>query len=186
MSCLLYWIVGIHTQNAAAVETHRAAQVAVIIAAVAQPLWSLRTATVEDRDFLFDLHRVTMGSYIDSTWGWDDRTQESLFDEHFVPDSCQIIQVNAEDAGVLAVEETDPEIWLGLIEIHPRWQGKGIGTSVIHSLLRSGAETNRPVALRVLRTNAPARSLYERLGFTSFRETEARIYLRANPHAKVG
>jgi GNAT superfamily N-acetyltransferase len=153
----------------------------VIIAAMAQTLWTLRTATTEDRDFLFDLHRVTMGSYIDSTWGWDDRRQELLFDEHFAPDDCQIIQVNAEDAGVLAVEETDAEIWLGLIEIHPRWQGEGIGTSVIQSLLRSGAKTNRPVALRVLRTNTSARSLYERLGFTSFRETETRIYLRADP-----
>jgi hypothetical protein len=68
---------------------------------MAQMQWSFRTATAADRDFLFDLHRVTMKSYIDSALGWDDGAQELLFDENFAPDRCRIIQVNAHDVGGL-------------------------------------------------------------------------------------
>jgi GNAT superfamily N-acetyltransferase len=151
--------------------------------AMPQPQWSLRPAAGDDRDFLFDLHRLTMRSYVEATWEWDDRAQEVLFDESFAPERSRIIQVAGEDAGVLRVEESEQEIWLELIEIHPRWQRAGIGTSVVQSLLQRGAETGRPVSLRVLRTNTSARSLYERLGFVSVSETEVRTYFRADPPA---
>jgi len=145
------------------------------------PEWSLRPATGSDRKFLFDLHRATMGEYVDATFGWDDRAQEALFDESFAPDTCQIIRVDNQDAGVLALETNDAEIWLGLIEIQPRFQGMGIGTAVVESVLQRGAETNKAVALRVLRVNNSARSLYERLGFVSYCENDVRVFLRADP-----
>ena len=59
----------------------------------------------------------------------------------------------------------------------------GIGTSVVESVLQRGAETNKPVALRVLRVNSSARLLYERLGFVSDREDDVRVYLRADPRS---
>jgi GNAT superfamily N-acetyltransferase len=122
-----------------------------------------------------------MGAYVDATFGWDDGAQQALFDESFSPDACQIIRVGGEDAGVLALEANDAEIWLALIEIQPRFQGLGVGASVVESVLQRGAETNKPVALRVLRVNGSARSLYERLGFVAYREDEVRVYLRADP-----
>jgi GNAT superfamily N-acetyltransferase len=143
--------------------------------------WSLRPATGSDRTFLFDLHRATMGAYVDATFGWDDRAQEALFDESFAPNACQIIRVDNQDAGVLALETNDAEIWLGLIEIQPRFQGMGIGTAIVESVLQRGAETNKAVALRVLRVNNSARLLYERLGFVSYCENDVRVYLRAEP-----
>jgi GNAT superfamily N-acetyltransferase len=145
--------------------------------------WSLRPANADDRDFLFELHRLTMRPYVEAIWGWDDDEQARIFDETFTPDDRQIIQIDAEDAGVLAVTESEQEIWLELIEIDPRRQGAGVGTAVVRSLLRRAADTDRRVALRVLRTNVAARSLYERLGFVAFRETDVRVYLRADPRA---
>jgi ribosomal protein S18 acetylase RimI-like enzyme len=148
-----------------------------------EPRWELRPATAGDRDFLFELHRATMKTYIEPIFGWNDTKQAELFDEAFTPANCQVIQIGGQDAGVLEVAETTEEIWLTLIELDPRWQGAGVGTSVVSSLLQRGAETGRPVGLRVLRTNAAARALYERLGFLTFRETDERIYLRAHPPA---
>jgi GNAT superfamily N-acetyltransferase len=145
------------------------------------PEWSLRPATDDDREFLFELHRATMGAYIDATFGWDDRWQQAHFDETFAPDTYEIIRVGDEDAGVLVRDAGDAEIWLVLIELQPRFQGAGIGTAVVESVLRQGAETSKPVALRVLRVNTSARSLYERLGFAAYREDDDRVYLRANP-----
>jgi ribosomal protein S18 acetylase RimI-like enzyme len=124
-----------------------------------------------------------MRSYVEPIFGWNDTKQGALFDQSFSPAECQVIRIDGEDAGVLEVAETPEEIWLTLIEIDPRWQGSGIGTAVVRSLLRRGAETGRPVGLRVLCTNRAALALYERLGFVSFRETDERIYLRANPAA---
>jgi GNAT superfamily N-acetyltransferase len=134
-----------------------------------------------DREFLFDLHRATIGVYIGATFGWDDQEQQALFDESFAPGLCEIIQLDGEDAGVLALETNDSEIWLGLIEIQPRFQGQGIGTSIVESILQRGVEANKPVALRVLRVNGSARLLYERLGFVAYREDDVRVYLRAAP-----
>jgi len=143
--------------------------------------WSLRPAIAADRDFLFELHRLTMRPYVEATWSWDDAEQERIFDESFNPSEQQVIEVDGEAAGVLVVAESDDELWLALIELEPRWQGAGIGTEIVTSLMRRGAETNRSVALRVLRTNTPARALYERLGFVVFRETDVRVYLRVDP-----
>ncbi|MFZ1880695.1 MAG: GNAT family N-acetyltransferase [Gaiellaceae bacterium] len=148
-----------------------------------EPRWELRPATASDRDFLFELHRATMRPYVEPIFGWNDTKQAELFDEAFTPANCQVIQIGGEDAGVLEVAETAEEIWLTLIELDPRWQGAGVGTSVVSSVLHRGAETRRPVGLRVLRTNSAARALYERLGFVAFCETDERIYLRADPPA---
>jgi GNAT superfamily N-acetyltransferase len=122
-----------------------------------------------------------MGAYIDAAFGWDDREQRALFDESFGSASYEIIRVDGEDAGVLALETSDAEIWLGLIEIQPRFRGQGVGTSIVESVLRRATETNKPVALRVLRVNSSARLLYERLGFVAYREDDVRVYLRADP-----
>jgi GNAT superfamily N-acetyltransferase len=122
-----------------------------------------------------------MGSYIGATFGWDDREQQALFDESFAPELYEVIQVDGEDAGVLALETNEVEIWLGLIEIQPRFQGQGVGTSIVEWVLQRCAEANKPVALRVLRVNRSARLLYERLGFVADREDDVRVYLRAAP-----
>ncbi len=145
--------------------------------------WSLRPATADDRDFLFELHRSTMKPYVEAIWGWEDAEQARIFDESFTPADQQVIEVSGEAAGVLVVAETDEELWLALIELEPRWQGAGIGTEIVRWLLRRGADSNRSVALRVLRTNTPAQALYERLGFVPFRETDERVYLRVDPPA---
>jgi ribosomal protein S18 acetylase RimI-like enzyme len=146
--------------------------------------WTLRPTTAEDRGFLFELHRAAMRPYVEETWGWDDAEQSRLFAADFDPASFEIVQLDGADAGMLAVEETDEEIWLGAIEIHPHFQSRGLGTEVVRSLLDSAASVGKPVTLRVLHTNPRARALYERLGFQSFREIKTHTYLRANPRPR--
>lgn len=122
-----------------------------------------------------------MRPYVEATWGWEDAGQARMFDLNFDPANQEIVQLDGTDAGMLAVEETEERIWLAVIEIHPHFQGRGLGTEIIRSLLDRGAAAGKPVTLRVLRTNPRARSLYERLGFRSFREIETHTYLRVEP-----
>ena len=143
--------------------------------------WTLRSATPADRDFLWTLHEAAMRPYVDATWGWVDAEQKQMFDRNFDPAKQQIVEADGSDAGMLSVKETTEEIWLAAIELHPHFQGRGLGTEIICSLLGRGAAVGKPVTLRVLHTDPRARALYERLGFRSYRESDTHTYLRAQP-----
>jgi ribosomal protein S18 acetylase RimI-like enzyme len=142
------------------------------------PTWTLRVALPGDRDFLLDLKQATMKTYVDQVWGWDDADQVVFFDDRFTPDRWQIIQVEGEDVGVLIVEEDAEQIYLAEIGLLPAWQRRGIGASIIRSLMKRAADDGKPVTLRVLHVNSRARELYERLGFRIFKEIETHTYLR--------
>ncbi len=142
--------------------------------------WRLRPAKEADRDFLFDLHRRAMRDYVELLWGWDEVAQQRLFDERFVSLQYQVIQADGEDIGVLQLRDRPGEVVLDLIELLPAWQGKGIGTAIIRSLLAQG----KAVSLRVLTSNPRAAALYERLGFRTVRRTPERLFMRAEPLTK--
>jgi ribosomal protein S18 acetylase RimI-like enzyme len=126
-----------------------------------------------------------MREYVDATWGWDDDEQIAFFGEHFDPARLQIIQVGNADIGVLSVEERTDEIYLAEIQLLPQWQGQGIGSSVIRSLIERGAVHDKPVTLRVLHANPRAAALYERFGFRRFREIETHTYMRLDPGESI-
>jgi ribosomal protein S18 acetylase RimI-like enzyme len=139
--------------------------------------WQLRPATEADREFLLDLHRQSMRDYVEPLWGWDDGVQQRFFDDRFASRQSQVIQVDDEDIGILQLEERPGEVVLALIELLPAWQGKGIGTAIIRSLLAQGTA----VSLRVLTTNPRAAALYRRLGFRIVRRGPEHLYMRAEP-----
>jgi hypothetical protein len=86
--------------------------------------WKLRAATEDDRAVLFEVHCDAMRPYVEATWGWDDEEQAGLFAERFRAAAWQVIMVGSETAGMVSIEETQDEIWLASIEIHPRFQGR--------------------------------------------------------------
>jgi GNAT superfamily N-acetyltransferase len=140
----------------------------------------LRRATQQDGPFLYLLMKAALQEYVVQTWGWDEEWQQAHFWGRFDPAHRQIIVCDAQDIGVLTVEEHPDQILLGQIYILPAYQGQGIGTALIRSLLQRGAERGLPVCLRVLKVN-PARQLYDRLGFVVTAETETHYSMEARP-----
>ncbi len=130
----------------------------------------LRPATTGDLAFLFELHAATLKEYIDRTWGWDEDQQLARYRETFDPADTRIITLDGRDIGMLAVEERPEVVFLTLIEIEPAHQEQGIGTAIIQQLIADGIGRGKPVGLQVLKVN-PAKSLYERLGFSVIGET---------------
>jgi orotate phosphoribosyltransferase len=128
-------------------------------------------------DFLYSLHVATMKEYVDRVWGWDDVFQESLFQRNFVPAKIQIIMCDGKDIGMLSVEEREQDVFLSSIEIHPDYQGKGIGTAIIKRMIADSAKKTKTVHLQVLKVN-PAKELYERLGFIVAEETTTHFRMR--------
>lgn len=115
-----------------------------------------------------------MYAYIEKTWGWEDKWQQEYFARKFDPRKRQIIVIDEQDAGVIALEHRVDEHYLALIEILPAFQRSGIGTSIMRRLIDIAHKDGLPISLHVLKANFPARQFYERLGFAVVHEEDIR------------
>jgi len=106
--------------------------------------------------------------------------QRQYFRQRFKLEGHSIIVIDGKDAGRLSLDVSPERVYIAQINLLPQFQRKGIGTAIIESVKADAAQANKPVELRVLRTNPDARRLYERLGFTVFDETETHIWMRWN------
>ena len=129
-----------------------------------------RPALDNDIDFLYALHVATMKEYVDKTWSWNEIYQETRFKKNYVPAEIQIITLDAQAVGMISLEERHEDIFLRVIEIHPMYQRRGLGTTIIQKIIDDASDQRKPVRLQVLKVN-PAKRLYDRLGFAVTEET---------------
>jgi GNAT superfamily N-acetyltransferase len=144
----------------------------------------LRPAAPDDRDFAYRVHRAAMRDPVERIYGWDEEHQARYFDEHFNPTEQNIIRHNDTDVGVFSVEERKESLFLALIAVLPRYQRRGIGTTLVRRLQQEARERGLSVTLRVLRGNR-AQALYERLGFVVTGETDTHHEMRWSAGAVV-
>ena len=129
-------------------------------------MYQLRPAVFADFDFLYELHKAAIRPSVEATWGaWNDAWQRDYFAQKFGTQGRQIIVFEGQDVGVVLLEEREGAIYIGLIEVLPAFQGRGIGSAVIQDIIQQAQLQKRPVMLHVLKTNEAAKRLYERLGF---------------------
>jgi ribosomal protein S18 acetylase RimI-like enzyme len=143
-------------------------------------MYTLRSATDEDYDFLYQLFITTMRSSITQVWGWEEARWAVFFREHFDASRYQIVVVDGQDVGALWVEQRPTEVYLDTIEIAPAWQGRGLGTAILRAVLADARARGLPVTLQVNRAS-PARRLYERLGFVETGRTATHYMMCASP-----
>jgi ribosomal protein S18 acetylase RimI-like enzyme len=141
---------------------------------------SLRPATEDDYDFLWWLHCATMRPYVEKTWGWDEQWQAEYFRDRFDPTTRQVVEGDGAPIGCISAERRGDRIFLGVIEIAPDHQDRGIGTKLIRGFLDEADGRGVPVELQVIKVN-PARRLYERLGFVVMGKTETHYLMRRSP-----
>ncbi|MDX3192482.1 GNAT family N-acetyltransferase [Streptomyces sp. MN03-5084-2B] len=125
----------------------------------------LRPLRPGDAEFCFRLHRRALGEYVDAIWGWDDPAQRAYHEKNFDAAHTQVITVDGHDAGALTVLDGGTEVVLGLIEVDPEYQGRGVGGHVVRTLVADAASRGQDVVLEVLEVNTRAKAFYERLGF---------------------
>ncbi len=149
-----------------------------------------RPATPEDIDLTYRIKTRSIKPYVRDIYGWDEDFQISFHRKTFNPANTRILLLKnlmpdmslpqampERDAifGYIEVEYRKAEIFLANILIDEDFQGRGLGMTIMHELIRE-AETagerdktdgggGRPLRLEVFRINRRARTFYERLGF---------------------
>jgi ribosomal protein S18 acetylase RimI-like enzyme len=126
---------------------------------------ALRPATPADSEFCYRLHKAAMGGYITAIWGWDEQRQRDFHARSFNPARWQVITADGADIGMIDVEYRPAEIYLSRIEVHPSYQGHGIGTRLISTLADEARAKGQDLVLDVFNVNHRAQALYQRLGF---------------------
>jgi ribosomal protein S18 acetylase RimI-like enzyme len=140
---------------------------------------SLRPATLDDVDLLYEMHRAVSQERVAMTWGqWDEPWQRDYFREHFDCTHRQVIERDQLPIGFLDMICRADHVFLAAIEIAPAYQRQGIGTALIRDILANTAALRLPVRLQVLKVNDKARALYQRLGFVETGETKTHFLMQ--------
>ncbi len=107
--------------------------------------------------------------------GWDDATKRAFVEHQFAAQdlhyrahypgaTLDLIEVDGEPAGRLYVHRGPSDIRIMDIALAPAYRGRGIGTSLLRSLMDEADASGRKLSIHV-EMNNPARRLYDRLGF---------------------
>jgi GNAT superfamily N-acetyltransferase len=131
-----------------------------------KPEITLRQATTQDAPLFYKVIDQTMREFIVATWGaWDEErvVRESMLGS--TSQDARVIRHDGEDVGVFVVHEEPSHFQVQQLYLLRPYQGQGIGTQLITSLLQKSAAAGKPVRLRVLKVNS-AKQFYEKLGFT--------------------
>lgn len=140
-----------------------------------------RSATEHDSDFIYKLSETTMRRYVEATWGvWDDDWQLARFTGYYQPERWRIIKVDSINGGAYETVLRENELFLARLYVLPEYQNKGIGSSIVKTLLARSKELGIPLTLDVLKSNTDAQRLYTRLNLRVIDENEDRVYMSSN------
>lgn len=133
--------------------------------------YQLRAATEADYPYCYYLTKQNMYELFARHFGgW----VSSAFRRDFHAEETTIIQVDGQAIGYFCLQEGDEERYLSNLQISPDWQGQGIGSAVLRTIL--SASESKPVKLMTF-TDNPAMRLYERIGFEVTERDGETVYM---------
>ncbi|MCT2583963.1 GNAT family N-acetyltransferase [Actinophytocola gossypii] len=141
---------------------------------------NVRPALPGDREFLFEVRRATLRTYVEQTSGWDDAEQRVVADGEFAVLPFSVVEEDGRPIGYVCVLHRSEYDFIEEIALLPEAQGRGIGTELLRGILLAAERRGVPVRLSVFVDN-PARALYTRLGFEVVRVEDPRVAMRWEP-----
>ena len=140
-----------------------------------------RKCKQDDVSFILELKELGMKWYIEKIYGWNieiqkEKTKREI--EKFI-DTMKIIVVDNQDIGVTNFFEDKGKYHVGLIIVHPDYQGKGIATKIINDYIDIAKKEQKEILIKTYKCN-PAKKLYEKLGFKQYDEDDTHVYLSIN------
>jgi len=118
----------------------------------------LRSSESSDFDWLFALHRQ---GRVDAV---GDAERRARFTRAFATEEIQVVEVDGDRVGMLSVDWPRDPVALRSIQLAAAWQGRGLGTRLVHDVLLAARQVERGVEVELPAEN-PARVLFVRLGF---------------------
>ncbi|HYP09825.1 MAG TPA: GNAT family N-acetyltransferase [Bryobacteraceae bacterium] len=155
---------------------------------------SLRPEEPRDREFLARLFASTREQEMQLT-GWTSEQQAAFLSMQFQAQTMHynriyagaarcIVLVDDNPAGRLYVFQGGGELRIVDISLLPQYRGRGVGTTVLRSVIDQAESAGLCVSLNVAVFN-PARRLYEQLGFQQTGPGDG-VYLPMRRRAKSG
>jgi len=140
---------------------------------------ALRAATEADVPFLLELRQLTMTAHQIAS-GVLPSKEERLRRVRVRFECADIVNLDGRAIGLLKVARDGSDWELIQVQVHPDYQGQGIGRSLVESVISQARAAGAALQLSVLRAN-PARGLYERLGFVVVSEKAHAFVMRLAP-----
>ncbi len=140
------------------------------------PNFTLRDANESDYWFAKRLYIQTMKPLLMELDAWDETDMINKFNGYYDLAEVQIILIDGQDIGWMQISESDHELELAQIHIEQEFCGRGIGTQLIHKLMKVAQDKGKSVCLSVVRGNR-ALSLYQRLGFSIRSEDATKLHM---------
>lgn len=134
---------------------------------------ALLKASTQDKDYLFELRLLTMVDHLAIAGIWLSVEEHWLrVNKHF--DAYHLIVHDAIRVGAVKYSEADGTLNIMQLQIHPDFQGCGIGKNVLNLLIKRTVAST--ISLTVLKAN-PVKRLYERMGFRVIGEDEFEFHM---------
>ncbi len=136
-----------------------------------------RFASESDKEFLYSLNKVVYQDLVERTLGeWDEEFQREYFELKWENSGYQIVEKDNKRIGTICVGHESHQHTLKEIQLLPEFQKQGIGTNLIKTEIKLAEKAKIPLKLSLLKGNK-ALSLYEKLGFRVYSETEKNILM---------
>ena len=150
----------------------------------------LRPVADDDRPFLLELYASVREPEL-AQLPWDDATkrafvehqfaaQDAHYRQHYPGATLDVVEVEGERAGRLYVHRGPSDIRIMDIALAPAFRRRGIGTRLLGALIEEADASGRRLSIHV-EMNNPARSLYERLGFSPAGEHGVYVLMERSP-----
>lgn len=138
----------------------------------------LLPASEQDRSFVEAIYFEAQRPIIEELFGWrGDAFESANFRNKFYHEQdTSIIVVDGEAVGWLAVQREPQRIYLDGIYLTASAQNRGIGTSILRTLMGEAKAARLPLSLSAAKINR-AVALYKRLGFTATHSDEFKVYM---------
>lgn len=144
--------------------------------------FTLRPSVPGDIDWLVELRAVVLRADLERLGRYDDVRVRERMRKAFVPEWSRIVISEGAEVGSITARPDGNVRWIEHFYLSPDAQGRGIGSSVLQSVLN---EPHHGVTrLNVLQGSA-ARRLYERVGFVADYEDEVDVFMTLRPGMKT-
>jgi GNAT superfamily N-acetyltransferase len=124
----------------------------------------LRSAAASDVEKVAELRAIVMRPDLERLGRYDEHRVRQRLRDSFSTEHTSIITIDGELAGCVTVRPDDGGRLLEHFYLAPRYQGRGLGSTVLGTILARTDADGMPVRLNVLQGSG-ARQLYERHGF---------------------